>query len=411
MKKNEFEVTPSTLVYGGDALARLPDGRAVFIPFALPDERCRIKIVEEKERYARAELLEVLSGSKHRITPHCQHYMECGGCQYQHINYQEQLNTKQAILKDQLERVGKINDPLVNTIVGSPAEWNYRNHIQFHLAGSGKLGFKRHRSNQIIPIRECHLPDDSLNLIWPTLDLEFIPGLDRVALRSGEAGRDTLIVFETSDPQPVEVSVNQPLSAVLQGPGGEIILSGDDFTIIPILDFPFVVSAGSFFQVNSLVAESILENLLNQLPLDKNAIILDVYSGVGLFSLFLAPRVKELIAIESHSAACDDFLYNLSGHDNVQLYKSPAEDVLGNLELSPDIILVDPPRRGLSRKVLDQVVKLDPSLIVYISCDPATLARDAARLTQQGYQLTESTPYDMFPQTYHIESLNVFRGE
>ena len=216
------------------------------------------------------------------------------------------------------------------------------------------------------------------------------------------------LFFETNDPQPMEFAIDLPLSAVLQGPGGEIILSGDDFTIIHVHDFPFVVSAGSFFQVNTKMAEIMIDSLLEILPLNKDTVILDVYSGVGLFSVFLAPLVKKLVAIESHQAAGEDFLYNLSGLDNVELYDAPAEDVISKLDLEPDIILLDPPRAGISGTVLDGVVALGPEMIVYISCDPATLARDAARFFKQGYELTDSTPLDMFPQTYHIESLNIF---
>jgi len=408
-QSKEFEVTPTVFVYGGETLARLPDGRAVFIPYALPDERIRIRLIEEKERYARAELLEVLTSSPARIEPRCVHFSHCGGCHYQHIPYQEQLIIKQSILKNQLERVGKLLDPPLSSMIPSPTAWNYRNHIQLHISESGNPGYFKHRSSQIVPIQECHLPEESLNQIWPALDLEYIPGLDRISLRSGEGGQDTMIVLESSDPQPIEFAVDLPLSAIHQGPGGEIVLAGDDFTIIEVHGFPFVVSAGSFFQVNTPVAELIVDYLLDALPLAEHTVLLDVYCGVGLFSVFLAPRVKQIIGIESDPSAAADFLYNLAGFDSVELYDVPAEDILPYLEIFPDIILLDPPRAGLSKKVLDSVVSLQPDLIAYISCDPATLARDVSRLHNQGYQLQQSTPFDMFPQTYHIESVNIFQ--
>jgi len=254
----EFEVIPTTCVYGGDALARLPDGRAVFIPYALPEELLRIKLVEEKERYARGEISEIIRPSPDRIKPRCPHFQDCGGCHYQHISYQEQLRIKESILVDQLRRVGKIDSPSVKPIRPSPSPWNYRNHVQFHIAEDGRPGFLKNRSSEVVPIQECHLPEESLNRIWPSFSLEYIPGLDRISLRSGEEGQDTLILLESQGQEPFEFSVDLPLSAVLQGPGGEIILSGDDFTIIPILDFPFVVSAGSFFQTNTGVAESLV---------------------------------------------------------------------------------------------------------------------------------------------------------
>jgi 23S rRNA (uracil1939-C5)-methyltransferase len=409
MKSSEFKLIADTPVYGGDTLARLPDGRAVFIPYCLPGEKVRIKLVEEKKHYARAELLEVISTSSNRIEPRCFHYSVCGGCHYQHIPYEEQLLIKQSILIDQLQRVGKIQNPPVAKTVPAPQEWNYRNHIQFHTSEKGKLGFLEHRSKRIVEIKECHLPEEVLNQVWPLLDLEFVPGLDRINLRSGEGGKDVLLVLESSDPQPIEFELELPLSAVHQGPGGEIVLAGDEFTIIQVHEFPFVVSSSSFFQVNTLGAEVLVDLLLEKLPLREDLLVLDVYCGVGLFSVFIAPRVKKLIGIENHLSSGDDFLYNLAGFDNVEFFDLPAEEILPNLNQTPDIILLDPPRAGLSLTVLDGVVSLKPELVAYISCDPATLARDAARMIKGGYRLIESTPFDMFPQTYHIESVNIFQ--
>jgi len=408
-QSNEYVVTPTVCVYGGEALARLPEGRAVFIPYVLPEEKIRIRLVEEKERYARAELLEVISPSSARIKPRCPHFTQCGGCHYQHIPYLDQLHIKQSILQNQLERVGKLVDPPVEDMVPSPSAWNYRNHIQFHISEEGNPGYLKHRSNQVVAIQECHLPEDSINDIWPSLDTEYIPGLDRISFRSGEEGQDTMIVLESSDPKPIEFVVDLPLSAVHQGPGGEIVLAGDDFTIIEVHGFPFVVSAGSFFQVNTGVAELIVDYLIDALPLAEDTVLLDVYCGVGLFSVFLAPLVKQIIGFESDPSAAEDFLYNLAGFDTVKLYDLPAEDILPELEISPDVILLDPPRAGISKKVLDGVVSLKPKIIAYISCDPATLARDVFRFHKQGYQLQSSTPFDMFPQTYHIESVNLFQ--
>ena len=408
-QSNEYVVTPTVCVYGGEALARLPEGRAVFIPYVLPEEKIRIRLVEEKERYARAELLEVISPSSARIKPRCPHFTQCGGCHYQHIPYLDQLHIKQSILQNQLERVGKLVDPPVEDMVPSPSAWNYRNHIQFHISEEGNPGYLKHRSNQVVAIQECHLPEDSINDIWPSLDTEYIPGLDRISFRSGEGGQDTMIVLESSDPKPIEFVVDLPLSAVHQGPGGEIVLAGDDFTIIEVHGFPFVVSTGSFFQVNTGVAELIVDYLIDALPLAEDTVLLDVYCGVGLFSAFLAPLVKQIIGFESDPSAAEDFLYNLAGFDTVKLYDLPAEDILPDLEISPDVILLDPPRAGISKKVLDGVVSLKPKIIAYISCDPATLARDVFRFHKQGYQLQSSTPFDMFPQTYHIESVNLFQ--
>ncbi|MGD8456820.1 MAG: methyltransferase, partial [Anaerolineales bacterium] len=159
-------------------------------------------------------------------------------------------------------------------------------------------------------------------------------------------------------------------------------------------------------QVNTPVAAKMVEHLLEQLPLTPSTTLLDVYCGVGLFSAFTAPRVGRLIGIESNPNAVDDFAVNLDAFDHVEIYQAPAEEVLPTLEVEADVILVDPPRAGLSREVLDAILKLHPAVLAYVSCDPATLARDAKRLTAGGYTLEHITPFDLFPQTYHIESVS-----
>ncbi len=404
-----FVVTPTAYVFGGETIARLPDGRAVFIPFSVPGEKIEIQLVEDKERYARAEIIEIVESSPDRIKARCPHFQECGGCQYQHLPYQHQLDLKAEVLRDQLERLGKLEDPPVEQTIPSPTPWRYRNHLQFQISPQGKLGFFRHRSHQVVPIQECYLPDPVIDLIWPEVAADPVPGMDRITIRSGEAGEDALLILESSDPQPVEFSLDLTISAVHQGPGGDLILAGDDFTIQEIFEFPFVVSAGSFFQVNNGAAERLVSVLLDSLPLNSDQMVLDLYCGVGLFSLFLAQEVDRVIGVEASHDAAQDFLYNLRDFENVELYDLPVEEVLPYLKLQPDIIILDPPRAGIPPEVLDDVVRLQSDWIAYISCDPATLGRDIRRFSSQGYSLENSTPVDMFPQTYHIESLNILK--
>ncbi|OQY28318.1 MAG: hypothetical protein B6I38_09300 [Anaerolineaceae bacterium 4572_5.1] len=392
-------------------MARLPDGRAVFIPYALPGEKVNIRLVEDKKRYARAELLEVLEPAPERISPKCPHFTKCGGCHYQHMPYPEQLKAKKATLHDQLTRLGKFQNPPIQDIVPSPAQWNYRNHIQFHLSPEGKLGFLAPRSKRVIPIQECHLPDNLLTALWPVLDLEFIPGLKRISLRSGEGDEDALLIIESSEPQPsFEFNVDIPLSALYKGPENEVLLAGDEFTILEAGGFPFVVSAGAFFQTNIAQAENMVAHLLETLPLTETTTLVDAYCGVGLFSVFLAPEVEKLIGIEANPIAAEDFMYNLAEFPQVEFYDSPVGEILPNLEDAPDVVVVDPPRGGLDSPTLDGILKLRPHTVAYISCDPSTLARDALHLTQGGYTLKQVTPFDMFPQTYHIESISIFEA-
>lgn len=399
-----FEVTPTTLVYGGEALGRLPDGRAVFIPFCLPAETVVIRLVEEKRNFARAELLEVIAPAPTRIEPRCDHFGVCGGCHYQHMPYAEQLEAKAAILADQLERIGGMSDPSVEPAVPSPDPFYYRNHVQFHLTPDGALGYHEARSETVFAIHECHLPEEPLNEIWPLLEIEPVPGLARVHLRLGE--EDVLMALESEDPEPPEFAVDVPLSAVHLGPEGPTVMSGGDHVWMELLGRSFRVTAGSFFQVNSALAASLVEHVLDGLSLNVETTAFDVHAGVGLFSAFLAPRVGYVVAVESNPVACDDFEVNMADFENVTLYQGRAEHVLPDLEDRPDVVVVDPPRAGLARPTLDALVDLRPSCLAYVSCDPATLARDAKRLTRAGYRLRQVTPFDLFPQTFHIESVS-----
>jgi 23S rRNA (uracil1939-C5)-methyltransferase len=414
-----YELTLSTLTYGGDCLGRLPDGRACFVPYALPNERVRVRIVEEKRGHVRAELVEIITPSPDRITPLCPHHFSlsnqnsaiknfCGGCHYQHLPYSAQLASKTAILRDQLERIGRIANPPVMPIVVSPSEWNYRNHIQFHLSPEGKLGFEG--NNGILPLRECHLPEAALNEIWPQLDLAPTPGLERIGLRLG-SDDDVLLTLESAEPLEFDVE-DLSISAVQVGPGGSMVLAGSDHVFMDVLGpgdathRSYKVSAESFFQVNTPMAAAMVEHLLANLPLSPGDTLLDVYCGVGLFSAFLAPRVGKLIGIELSETACNDFAFNLDEFDNVDLYQAAAEDVLPALEARPDVIVLDPPRSGLAPLARQAIIKLAAPHLAYISCDPATLARDARHLIEGGYRLRQITPFDLFPQTYHIESIS-----
>lgn len=410
IKMSETIVRLTGLAYGGEALGRLEDGRMVFVPFALPGETVRLRLVEEKRGYARAQLLEVLEAAPERIQPRCAHFGVCGGCHYQHLPYPAQLRAKSAILRDQLERIGGINRPVVGEMVASPESFNYRNHVQFHLTGDGRLGYHLGRSEQVLAIQECHLPEPVLNQIWPLLDFEALPEIRRISLRLG-AGDDVQLALESDDPQPPELNVEDlPLSVVHLSQGEALVLAGSDAVTLEVLGRPFLVSAGSFFQTNTILAGAMVAHVLALLEehaaLGPDQTLMDVYCGVGLFSAFIAPRVGRLIAIEESPSAAEDFTVNLDEFDHVELYEAPAEAVLPEIEAQPAAVLVDPPREGIDRRAMDGLIRLRPSLLVYVSCDPSTLGRDAKRLQAAGYRLERVTPFDLFPQTYHIESIS-----
>jgi 23S rRNA (uracil1939-C5)-methyltransferase len=405
---NTFEVRIDNLVYGGDAIGRLPDGRVVFVPYTVPGEIVRINIVEDKPRHARGELVEVLEASPQRVTPRCQHFTTCGGCHYQQMNYPTQPKAKADILREQLERIGGLRNFPAVEIVAAPDPWNYRNHLQFHITRDGKLGFQRAHSNQTFAIRECHLPEKAINQLWPLVDVEPILGLERISLRVG-VDEEAMLILESSEPQPVDFSIEDlAVSVVQMGPTGSVVLAGSDHIVMEILSRYFQVSAGSFFQVNRLQAEAMIKCLTDQLSPEKDMTVVDVYCGVGLFSAFLAPRVKRLVGIELLPEACEDYSTNLDEFDNVELYEDSAENVLGMVNFNPDIIVLDPPRAGLGGKTVEGVLAQGARCLAYISCDPATLARDGKQLDAGGYTLVKVALVDMFPQTYHIESISLW---
>jgi 23S rRNA (uracil1939-C5)-methyltransferase len=412
-KVKNFELRMENWAYGGEVMGRLPDGRAVFVPFALPGEKVRIELVQEKRGFARARLLEVLEPSPERIPARCKHFSICGGCHYQHLPYELQLTAKTEVLKDTLKRIGGFSpeelEPLVQPPIPSPSPWQYRNHIQFHLNEAGRLGYRAGRSHQIIPIDECFLPEENLNQLWPQLEFDPIPSLYRVGLRSGTE-EDIMLILETEDNQGLEFTLDIPIAAVQLGPSSIHVLADAAELEMAVLEYTFQVSAGAFFQINSPMAAAMVQHLLAHLPLTADSIVLDVYCGVGLFSAFIAPEVAQLIGIEENPLAVEDFTVNLNAYDNVSIYEAPAEDVMPSLDLQPDIILVDPPRAGLNLAVLDAIVEMKPKMLAYVSCDPSTLARDAKRLSAAGFTLERITPFDLFPQTYHIESISIWRG-
>ncbi len=395
------------LVYGGAALGRLSEGQAVFVPFGLPGELVTVKVVEAKHSLARAELVEVLEPSPRRILPKCRHFGVCGGCHYQHLSHAAQLQFKTDILRDQLMRIGKIPAPPVEPILTLPGEWNYRNHVQFHLAPEGKLGYFRADGRGVMPIMECHLPDDTLSNLWPNLQFDPGLGLERISLRSG-VGNEAMVVLESRNAVPPELELETDLSVVHLAGDDMVVMAGEDAITLSVKERLFRVSAASFFQVNTAMAGAMVEHLLAYLPVSSRTTLLDAYCGVGLFSAFFAGLVGRLIGIESSPSACQDYAINLDEFENVELYQAPAEDVLPALDANPEVVILDPPRAGLDKRALQTLLALGPDHIAYVSCDPSTLGRDAARFIEGGYHLVRVTPFDLFPQTYSIESISIF---
>jgi 23S rRNA (uracil1939-C5)-methyltransferase len=222
---------------------------------------------------------------------------------------------------------------------------------------------------------------------------------------------ELMLVLESDLPESPELEIEAGISVTHVFEENTVILAGNDHLTIRVLDRDFRISAASFFQVNTAMAGKMVEYLLVNLPIEPSAALLDVYCGAGLFSAFFAPKCDRVIGIESSPSACEDFAFNLEEFENVELYEGLAEEILPSLVSHvKDVtyVIVDPPRAGLETRVVDGLIQLKPKVIVYVSCDPSTLARDAARLLHGGYKLKHVTPFDLFPQTFHIESISFF---
>ncbi|MDK2980467.1 MAG: rRNA (uracil1939-C5)-methyltransferase [Chloroflexota bacterium] len=392
------------MVYEGSGFSRLPDGKAVFVPYVMPGEQVTIRVREDKKGFTLADLLSVERPHPQRIQPRCTHFGLCGGCHYQHIPYDLQLAYKKDILTEQLQRIGNIPEPNVAAAIPAPQPWSYRNTVQFQVSGKGQLCYAKASDNYPFAVKECFLPMPALAELWPQLSFEAGSYMGRLELRQNPAGEVLLELHDEQGELP-ELENESSVSIVSLAGDDAVVLAGDGYLVVEVLGRPFMLSAGSFFQTNFDGAALLVEQVRALVRELKPQRLLDVYSGVGLFSAFLAAEVEELLAIESSPSACRDFVVNLDEFDNVALAEGKAEKLLPQLDFDGDVVLVDPPRSGLRAQACEAILKQQPRAIIYVSCNPATLARDTRALVEGGYRLERATLVDMFPQTYHMETV------
>jgi 23S rRNA (uracil1939-C5)-methyltransferase len=377
----------------------------IFVPYTLPGEEVLVELTEEKAKYARAHLLEVIAASPQRVEPRCPHFGTCGGCHWQHIAYETQLSLHEDILRSQLKRIGHLTDVPVQPSLSMSNPWHYRNHVQLHLDEDGHLGFMAARENRVVAIQECPIMHPLVADIFGALDIDF-PELKKVSLRAGTTTEQQLLILETVGETAPALEADMAVSCVLLlGDGTPVTYVGDNYVSENLAGRSFRVSATSFFQVNTAQTEHVLATVRHYLTPRPNEVLMDVYCGVGTFGLSLADEVRKVIGIEESEAAVADARFNSQGIDNVQFLQGRAEELLPYLEERVDMVILDPPRQGCHKKALTALLKLAPSRITYVSCDPATLARDVRRLVQGGYELVEVQPVDMFPQTSHVEAV------
>jgi len=365
-------LTIEKLVYGGEGLARL-EGRVVLLPFVLPGETVRAEIDRAKNDLWRGELIEVLELSPVRVVPECPYFQRCGGCHYQHMDYAAQLEQKRAILREALERVGKIEFAGEIGVV-SAEPWQYRNRVQLHLENV-KVGYYGAHSRNLVAIDHCPIASPKLN--------ETIVRIDTHAKTALE-----LFTNET------EVQVN----VVDRVPRAALTALASLGVTTPIEYSGFQVSRNSFFQVNRFLIDGLVECAVGEA---KGEWALDLYAGVGLFAKRLAERFSKVTAVESGGSSFRDLEHNFGSG----AVKASVEDYLAALEETPDFILADPPRAGLGKAVVRELARIRAPRITIVSCDPATLARDLRGLTAQNYRIEKITLADLFPQTFHLETV------
>jgi len=409
---NTFELKIETMAHGGDAIGR-HEGRAIFVPYAIPGERVRVEIVKDKGRFARARLVDILEPSPARITPQCPHFGAgaCGGCQFQHIDYDVQTRLKGLVVVDQFQRVGKFHEPPVLEPLADTAGWEYRNHALFRVDKTGHLGFLAAQSHTVHAIDDCPILHPRLRQLFQSLDMAY-PELEWMEIRVGTATGDLIVLLQAKEEEPPALKVDFPLSVVqIRHDDAIAPLIGLDYITETVHEQTFHISATSFYQVNSAQAARLVELVLGALDLRGDEHVLDAYCGVGLFTAFLCTAARTVTGIEGDPTAVSDARLNLAERDNVTLIAGAVETMLPELADKLDAAVVDPPRAGLARAALDALVAHGPRRIAYVSCDPATLARDARRLVTHGYHLEWVQPVDMFPQTFHIENVALLTRE
>jgi len=376
-----FIVRIESLVSGGAGLARLDDGRVMFVLYAAPGELVEAEVERAHPDYLEAVTLRVIEPSPDRVTAACSLFGECGGCQLQHMSYPAQLAAKEAIVREQLRRLGHLDDAVVRPIVGAASPWAYRNHLRFSTGKKwGDVGFISRRGKGLLKVDSCPIADPWVNDLLPSLQGHG-HGLHQVQVRHNASTGSFLINPRVDG---IEIATGQ--KSYVEQLGGR----------------RFQVSGSAFFQVNSAQAEAMVRLVSEALPA-RGKLLVDAFAGVGTFAAIFADRFDRVIAIEeSHSASLDAEV-NFAGIDNVEMRAGKVEQVLPLLESTPDAILLDPPRPGCAPAVLSAISEFRPTSVVYVSCNPATLARDLRVLVEAGYLLESVTPLDMFPQTGHIE--------
>jgi 23S rRNA (uracil1939-C5)-methyltransferase len=421
-------------IYGGEGLARLPQGeggrgKSIFVPFVLEGERVEAAVVEQKQGFARAHLQTIVEPSSRRVAPGCPYFAACGGCQYQHTDYENQLRIKERILRETFARIAKLDLPSeVQVHASSP--WSYRNRTRMRaqVGANFALGYNRFRSAEVLPVHECPISSPLLNraisALWKLGSRGVVPrSLHEVEWFADDLDQHLLVEVTAAErssteewkhlardlqealPETAGIGIFEELQRRGKrhlGPLQERGLVGGGTLLYHCAGREYRVSLGSFFQTNRFLADELVSVVTADLGGQQ---ALDLYAGVGLFSLVLARAFEQVTAVEVSAASFADLKRNVPA--NVAARKISAEGFLQNLPPGArfDCVVVDPPRAGLGEHVAGKLSGLGAATVVYASCDPSTQARDVRILVEAGYRIEQAHLLDLFPQTFHMESV------
>lgn len=418
-------VTIERLAYGSAGIAHI-EGKVVFVPGTVPGDEAVVEIDSQKKHYATARVVEIRSPSPFRRHPPCLYVSQCGGCSWQHVEYREQLRAKETLVREQLRRLGGLNDLPLLPILPSPEEWRYRQRLRLHVDRRGRMGFLASRSHTVVPIDSCLVAWEGLPLHL-RVAREWLASLRTVVshielavqepVSPPEEQRVTVLArargsFWQQDERACQLLAAHPLVAgvIVEGKGWRRVW-GDMSRTLMVNGETLTIRDGAFTQVNNAANQLLVEAVLRHSQVRSADTVIELYCGSGNFSVSLARRVRRFIGIEQDGQAIADARINAAraGARNTRFLHAPASVGVRKLLASGvrgDIVVLDPPRSG-AVDIVDYLPKFGARAITYVSCDPATLARDLRRLHQQGYRLQVVQPIDMFPQTYHVEVVAV----
>lgn len=406
LSREPVEVTVDGFTHGGEGVARI-EGKAVFVAGTIPGERVRVRVTDDRKSWARAELLEVLEPSPQRVVPPCVYVPACGGCDLQHVAPDHQRELKTRVVREQLVRLGRLDDPPVAPCRPVGPDLRYRNHAQFHADDEGRLGFHREGTHDVVPIADCLVLGERPQRLREQVGDG--TGATEVSVRA-HAATGTAAVVLAPGPGGLDLPDGE-FDLLLRQPDGSVVtMRGDGRLAEEVAGVVHHFPASSFFQVNTGGAEAIVEEVMAAAGELEGALVWDLYAGVGLLSLPLAAAGAEVVAVEGHgpsAAACRADAEELGLA--VRVDESDVRDfvraslVAGETYQAPDLVVLDPPRTGAGPEVCAGLAELLPATIVYVSCDPAALARDARVLADHDYVLRHAQPLDLFPMTHHVE--------